>query len=446
MPCPSVTGGQATCQSSQCGFTCNSDRHRCGSICAPNDSITQCGSGCVACPQPTGGTAACVSGGCTLSCGSGYIKSGNTCVSQYLYVSTTGNDSNTGASLVAALRSFGRAMAVAVAGQTVRFASGTYGSATGDTFSQQVPNGVNLERSGSAGTVTFQSNGSGSLVLTGSANLSNIIVDNFALPIGITTGTQTLSNVGFTNVKGAAIVSGDARVTYNGGGFTGAPTSATEFLLIQDSATLNWSSGSLTSQFADCSVTTSGIRALGSSRVTISGFQLVGRWNSSSATAPLYFDNDGTVDISSGTLNNSCDATSGTMIVRASSSATLNVFNCNFGGQLLIEPVVSVKVRQSSFRATAGIYFLGNGHPTIDLGRAGDLGQNSFGGTTQSAITAFGSNNMIIDAAGNTWVPSQQGADASGHYPSGATSATLSLTITSGRNFALIGTNNLVRF
>jgi hypothetical protein len=446
MPCPAVTGGQAVCQNSQCGFTCNADRHRCGNTCAPNDSISQCGSGCVACPQPTGGTAACVSGSCSLSCGSGYVKSGNDCLSQYLYVSTTGNDANSGTSLVSPLRSFGRAMAIAVAGQTVRFASGTYGSATGDTFSQQVPNGVNLERNGAAGTVTFQSNGSGSFVLAGSSNISNINVDNFAVPMGITTGTQTLNEVNFNNVKGAIIISGGARVTINGGGLSGAPTAATEFMLIQDSATLNWSSGVVISQFADCSVTTSGLRALGSSRVTITGFNLSGRWNSSSQTAPLYLDTDGAIDISNGSFDNQCEASAVSLVVGASSRATLNLFNCSFGGMIGLSPVASVKIRQCSFRASAGINLLGNPQPVLDLGRSGDLGGNSFASTTQSAIGCFNCNNTTIDAAGNTWVANQQGADASGRYPSGATSATLSLTITSGRNFALIGTNNLVRF
>jgi Protein of unknown function (DUF1565) len=441
MACPGVTGGQATCQNSLCDFVCNADRHRCGNQCAANDSITQCGSACLACPQPAGGTATCVSGSCTLSCGSGYIKMGNTCLSQYLYVSPTGLDTNAGTSVVSPLRSFGRAMTIAVSGQTVRFASGTYGSATGDTFSQQVPNGVNLERNGSAGTVTFLSSGTASLVLAGSSNLSNLVIDGFALPLGVTTGMQTLSNVAFNNATGAAILSGDARVTYQSGGFNGAPTS-TEMLLVQDSASLNWNGGSLRSKYADCSVTTSGLRAIGSGAITLTGLQLSGKWNSSSQTTPLYLDTDGPINITSGTLNNECDASSATMVVRTSTTTTLNVNNCYFGAQVLIEPIASVKIRQSSFHSAAGLYFTGNGHPTIDLGRTGDLGSNSFGSTTQYAVLGFGTNNMIIDAAGNTWVISQQGADASGHYASGTTL----MNPTNGRNFNLIGTNNLVRF
>lgn len=438
MACGAVTGGQAVCRNSQCDFNCNADRHRCSNTCAPNDSITQCGTGCVACPQPTGGTAACVSGSCTLSCGTDYIKSGTTCLPKYLYVSTTGSDSNTGANLVSALRSFGKAMSIAVSGQTVRFASGTYGAATGDTFAQQVPNGVSLERNGTAGAVKFLSNGSGSLVLAGSANLTDLSVEGFAMPLGITTGTQTLTRFGSVGATGAMLISGDAKVTWASGSITGDPAS-TEMLLIQDTASLTWNNAVLSSQSADCASGFVALRAVGDTSVTITGINLSGKW-----TTPLVFDNNGTISVSNGSLNNECGATVGSMAVSDSPTATVNIFNCYFGGQLLLTPVKSLKIRDSSFHAAAGLYFQGGnwlGLP-IDLGKASDPGKNRFGATTTSAVVGFSVSNMTIDAAGNEWVPSQQGADAQGRYAAGTTLSNPG----AGRNFQLIGTPNTVRF
>ena len=360
-------------------------------------------------------------------------------MAQYIYVSTTGNDANNGASVVTPLRSFKRAMAIAVAGQTVRFVAGTYGSATGDDFAQPVPNGVNLERNGSAGGVTFAASGA-SLVLAGDAKLSHIALQGFTMPLGITGGTQTLTGVAFVNSAGAVIIAGDARVTMESVSFSGAPSS-TEMLLIQDTARLTWSSGNMSSTFTDCT-SAAGLRALGASHVSLSGVRFDGKWSSGSQ-GPAFFDTDGAIKLTTVTFVNECSNTNTSMFVQTSPTATLDIFAGSFGGQLAIQPIAAVKVRMSWFYASAGIYLTGTPPNALDLGRVGDLGGNHFQNTTQAAIAAAGAPNLVIDAAGNEWVPNQQGANGSGLYLPVGTMTLLNQF--SGRNFTLASPNTTVR-
>ncbi len=81
--CPSApANATATCDGTQCGFTCNAGFHRCGDQCVSNSALATCGSSCTACPaSPTNGTATCDGTQCGFSCASGFHACGESCVS-----------------------------------------------------------------------------------------------------------------------------------------------------------------------------------------------------------------------------------------------------------------------------------------------------------------------------------------------------------------------------
>jgi hypothetical protein len=81
--CSSPPNGTATCPSAAagCSFTCNGGYHRCGGVCARDDDVTLCGTGCVNCPDPSNGSPVCMGGACTVNCNFGYHACGSSCLS-----------------------------------------------------------------------------------------------------------------------------------------------------------------------------------------------------------------------------------------------------------------------------------------------------------------------------------------------------------------------------
>lgn len=77
---PSDDGSQ-TGEESAALNGCGHNRHRCNGVCVPNNSVTSCGTSCVACPAPANGVATCDSTGCGSGCNSGFHKCGAVCAS-----------------------------------------------------------------------------------------------------------------------------------------------------------------------------------------------------------------------------------------------------------------------------------------------------------------------------------------------------------------------------
>src|SRR5678815_1443007 len=80
-PCPAPANGTATCDGTplQCGVDCTTGYHQCGTAanptCVVNGSmdITSCGNNCTVCTAPTNGTVTCSAGGqCVRACNTGY--------------------------------------------------------------------------------------------------------------------------------------------------------------------------------------------------------------------------------------------------------------------------------------------------------------------------------------------------------------------------------------
>lgn len=83
--CTNPANGTNNCVTGACTITCNTNFHKCGSLCKADDDPTACGTGCVACPGPTAGTGAAVctagTGTCSITCsGSTPDLCGTACV------------------------------------------------------------------------------------------------------------------------------------------------------------------------------------------------------------------------------------------------------------------------------------------------------------------------------------------------------------------------------
>ena len=122
-------------------------------------------------------------------------------------VSPAGSDANTG-SATAPLKTLGKALTKAKAGDTVKLAGGGYGTfqgfGNGETFPAGglvVPSGVTLEGATDFGfpVATLLGQGSGiGLKLAGNATVRNLFVGGgggFAVGLFAKQGTQTLSNL-----------------------------------------------------------------------------------------------------------------------------------------------------------------------------------------------------------------------------------------------------------
>ena len=76
----------------------------------------------------------------------------------------------------------------------------------------------------------------------------------------------------------------------------------------------------------------------------------------------------------------------------------------------------SLKLRNSTISSNSGqgVWLITN--PSADLGTAADPGGNTLTGNTSTSVQMNFTNVGNVQAAGNTWNPNVQGADAAGHY------------------------------
>jgi hypothetical protein len=100
--CPSLTGGNSTCDSVKCGVECPPGQkpcidkcvdqgaacdspcppgtNACNGICVDATSVSACGTACVTCPTSTFGQTTCDGDQCVLTCSEGHHACGNNCV------------------------------------------------------------------------------------------------------------------------------------------------------------------------------------------------------------------------------------------------------------------------------------------------------------------------------------------------------------------------------
>lgn len=110
--------------------------------------------------------------------------------------------------------------------------------------------------------------------------------------------------------------------------------------------------------------------------------------------------------------------------------------------------LIDIKIRDSSFDCTVGtvnwhcLYLDGGNASTVDLGTLSDPGGNTFLSRANTTAIWFGFDAVNIKAVGNTWTPSEQGADTQGKYTAPAGSGNTFVGVqttnqTQGRNYHL---------
>ncbi len=106
-------------------------------------------------------------------------------------------------------------------------------------------------------------------------------------------------------------------------------------------------------------------------------------------------------------------------------ATSLDVSASTFSGNnrdIELVSLSSVKLRTSTFTSTNNQpHIILNEVAAADLGTGASLGGNTFSNTMNSALFANTASTMTVNAVGNTWNLSQQGADAAGHYTTGTT-------------------------
>ncbi|HEY1957921.1 MAG TPA: DUF1565 domain-containing protein [Polyangiaceae bacterium] len=378
-----------------------------------------------------------------------------------------GSDGSPGTNLFP-FKTIKKAFTVAQKGDVVNLVAGTYGSSNGDDFSTPIPDGVALVGTTPNGTyaVTLEApNTSDTLTFAGSGAVSSVWLKGFGVSFTATTGTQALDTVAWSG--GGPSVSGSAQMTINGvtginsatigtvsntaklvmndatfGDVTGIPTcsdnatfSATN-LTMASASNAFFFTGSCTASISKAKIGSSAgfLTGNGAPNVTLDSIDI-------SSDTPAVNAAGGTITITNGTYSNTL---SGSAITSSNATVTISgatienspkygiefdtgsvtatgitITNCSFGG---IYTSAALKLRSSTIQNTPGRGVQGYGLAVLDLGTTTDHGNNKLLSNSVTDVDITLLNNQTVNASGNTWNASTQGADAAGHFAAGATS------------------------
>jgi uncharacterized protein DUF1565 len=191
-------------------------------------------------------------------------------------------------------------------------------------------------------------------------------------------------------------------------------------------ASLTVRGGSLVSNGKGAIAHTHGIRALGSGGVSVTNSKILGYDGTGIVAGPSATS----LAVAGTELSNRTD-----IDARAATHAAITVTDSKLivGVTGIIAP--SLRLRRTELtRNHTGIVITG---PHADLGTAADPGLNVITGTGVNTGVAFDPSVTAgtIDAFGNVWTPSEQGADAFGFYPKKTVFGGFQPGVSLGRNF-----------
>ena len=409
-----------------------------------------CGASCVPCSVPEHGAATCSDGQCGFTCDKDFAVGGSRCVRTALYVSITGNDAWEG-SEEKPLATFREAMVRAgELGSTiavVNFEDGSYAE-PGDDFSEAIPDGVSVrQKLNATGSVVFTAHpdknsrlgfaGSGNLI---AYRLHGIVLANFRTPLFANKGEQHIYGANIRSPKGPVEVTGTASLHCSACWLeadAALPPPHVSHVSVKEHGHLQLDNGSKLDfdalPPADCAVSAIGVENWGS--LTLNGVAIHGRVGvgiGARIDAPLGVGTDAGRDSSnhivlrSTAVQPECGTTS--LQVQATfvkpGLLTVEIDDSQFSGAVeFIGVPKHVSVRNSTFEGWTGLGIRVTYPELFDLGTSHDGGQagnNTFqpsgvGGTGLLVDTQEG----ILRASGNTWLPNLQGADANGRYQPG---------------------------
>lgn len=454
-----------------CSPGCESGFHVCAGSCVSDRATSTCGTRCTPCTAtPANATASCIDGMCAFQCGDDFVESTGSCIRRNIYVSTSGSDTNDG-SEAEPFRTYDRAMNGAVAGQVVHFAPGNYAEA----FTRAVPDGVTLQRkTGQTQPVRFVGTGTQELLFAGGGSVRDVTIDGFGTPVSASIGRQAIERVAITNLFGPIRLSGSAITTMQDVTVSGAPAigsdsrasliklTATAHLVMRGACRLI---GMFSCDYPNDPPLSSAFFVSDSSVVELEATQVSGAFSN----IALFFDATSTARLKdvAVSLETACYAAASAAI-RGSATAFVDGGSYPSGFDAGVvqntgRPTVEIsggtfselswywrgtlKVRNATINRVVGISAPVDG-VTLDFGTVTDPGGNTFPDGTTPNTSPFGASNqsvsgtLYVDVSGNRWIPSEQGASASGRYEVGTTSAKYTST---GRNFR-VDTNVMLRF
>jgi hypothetical protein len=369
-------------------------------------------------------------------CGTDAIASGMGCLPRELFVDWfVGHDDNPG-TFTQPFKSFRRAMQAAQSGQIVNFNTGNYGAPTDDDFGEPIPDGVTLRKLPNAGVVTFEAAlPTSSLIFAGGGGLNGIRVHGFHDPIKATTGQQFLANVDVYESTGTIILAGDAEVHCDLCYFSGNPLRG-PLVTLEGSAKLYWNIGSIYNSRTDCAEDAGaevphGITLHESASLFATRLSIWGKFG-----AGIFHDGSGAIELAQSDIREGCKGWSLITDFPASEKQweRLAFEGTEFYGSVTVA-ARGVRARNSWFLGLQGLALAGRRDGIDDLGNELEPGGNKFthvgpfgvvvtkqevGLSLLSAAGAVDGGSApvdVIQARGNTWVPSVQGADRDGTYP-----------------------------
>ena len=371
-------------------------------------------------------------------CDAERMWSGNQCVLKEVYVdSRNGDDSEhpDAGTQRRPFRTFHRALSDAVEHQTILFEPGVYATQAGDQFNAVVPNGVTLrKRADGAGHAAFVGNGLESLVFAGNATLVGIALRRFDSPFRVSNGELQFQDVIVSEVTGGMEIAGSAYVTCSRCAFEAGAQRGTPLIRVRGVAILTL----LHTTFATTSDATcegdvaDAIHVSDHASLVLRDVHVRGRF-----AQAVYSASAGSMNIASSTFARGC--TNNSLVWDRpwfqSSPATVDIqgslFEADAGGT---GGLARVRVRDTSFHALFWMLFTVGG--VYDFGRPTRHPEPEPGRNTFKELTVSG-RDVVFFASGNTWNPSQQGADAQGHYADGQTRILTGSETVQGTNFNL---------
>ena len=404
-PCPPPTAnGQAVCNNRVCGVTCNSsfpDYCSANNTCVNLDTdIANCGVCGTPCVAPANGTVTgCASGVCQTACNAGYDKVGTACVQLRFYINhDVGNDANVGTEALP-FKTWKRAAtrAVAATNPQIFFVTGSYYSTdAGEDYTTKIPDGATVATSG--GKVFIEGNGvagfpfAGSGTFNGGTGSDGFTLTGFNGPLSTTTGTQTLSSVTLLDMRQPVYILSVMSITNFA---MESITGIGQFWV--NGGSLSISNGTLKGLVGACFNESQG-RSSVSNTASFTA-------NNVQSDGVIQLTSSGTANLTNVRLYSTCGGTNSPGL-EVSGATQVTLTSCTLPSNVQINGNTSFTARGSTFEQMVTF----NQSGTYDLGTTGSPGGNTF--IAPIYLVGLG---VHVNAVGNRWFPSELPADATGN-------------------------------
>ncbi len=370
---------------------------------------------------------------------------------QTLFVnSLTGADNNPGSSSKP-LKTLAKALSVVKSGMGITL-SGTFDTANGETYPENVPDGVTVQGSTASTAVLVGPGTAGGLIMSGNVTLRYLTLKAFGTALYTSSGVQALVGLVFDTDTQALQAAGTAQPSLT----DCTDTNGQQGMAAQDSTKVTVSGGTY-------SLTGTAMSLLGTASVTWSNSTITGNGSSYgfdlSDSSSLKFQNvslskfsggiftrsnSNAVELSGGSISQVGSGigiySQGTLVTNGTTfsgpggigvdaeAGTVSLNNSVVRGfssyGVVVSNVSALRMRNTQVInnsvSSAGVS-VGGTSSNVDLGTSSDPGGNTLQGNDVNGNGTnlnLGITSGVVQAVGNTWKANTQGADANGHYSS----------------------------